>query len=351
MQARSRPAGEAPSPSASTRRATTRPRTRAPSASHLGTDHAEVRGHAPTTPSTLVPELPHWFDEPFADPLADPDLCSSRGSPARDVTVALSGDGGDELFGGYPGYFIVRGGACGDRRPVARRAPAGGRHRRRPGRRHYGRCTAVIPAAYRPGLLGQPGQADHRRRPRRRRHPRVLRPALQLGGGASPLLGRGRRASDALAGTARTGTSSTIPSTAWATSPCSAPWWTARSPSGTGPAWPAAWRCGYPSWTTGSSSSPGASSGAQILQPVGQQAPAAPPAVPPRAAELVDRPKKGFSSPLPVWLRGPLREWAEELLDERQLNEEGLFDPPWCARAGTSTSPPAAITASCSGAS
>jgi asparagine synthase (glutamine-hydrolysing) len=42
--------------------------------------------------------------------------------------------------------------------------------------------------------------------------------------------------------------------------------------------------------------------------------------------ELVDRPKKGFSSPLPVWLRGPLREWAEDLLDERILKEEGLFE-------------------------
>jgi asparagine synthase (glutamine-hydrolysing) len=42
--------------------------------------------------------------------------------------------------------------------------------------------------------------------------------------------------------------------------------------------------------------------------------------------ELVDRPKKGFGSPLPMWLRGPLREWTEQLLDERRLKEEGLFE-------------------------
>ncbi|HHJ38932.1 MAG TPA: hypothetical protein ENJ86_05665 [Methylothermaceae bacterium] len=36
--------------------------------------------------------------------------------------------------------------------------------------------------------------------------------------------------------------------------------------------------------------------------------------------------KKGFSSPLPVWLRGPLREWVEELLDERSLKAEGIFE-------------------------
>jgi asparagine synthase (glutamine-hydrolysing) len=42
---------------------------------------------------------------------------------------------------------------------------------------------------------------------------------------------------------------------------------------------------------------------------------------------LVERPKTGFSIPLGAWLRGPLREWAEELLDERALHDGGIFDP------------------------
>lgn len=292
-------------------------------AKHLGTDHTELYV-TPEEAMAVIPRLPSIWDEPFSDSSQIPTLLVSE-LARRHVAVSLSGDGGDELFYGYKRYTLgnkVWG--------WLRMLPA-------PLRQVLGSLMQVIPGApleylaqllpnrfqipYVGDRLPKLGEVVKERSGETYYHRLVSHwknPAAVVRGGEEPrtlfsapehlpklpglrehmmymdsmtylpddILTKVDRASMAVSLEARVPLlDHRVVEFAW------------RVPTSL------KYRDGRGKW---------------LLREVLYR-------YVPR--DLMDRPKMGFGVPIEHWLRGPLREWGEELLDEKRLRDEGFFYP------------------------
>ena len=296
-------------------------------ARHLGTEHTELYV-MPKEAMNVIPRLPALYDEPFSDSSQIPTLLVSE-MARRHVTVSLSGDGGDELFGGYNRYFWAtniwrRVGWA----PQPMRAALAGA------------LTALPPSAWNGVFRGlsrflpvgwryaNPGDKLHK-----------LAEILAV---RTPeeiyldLVSHWKQPAEVVRGTHEPPTVLTD-SAQWAGLPdfeqrmmyldqmtylpddiltkvdraAMGVSLETRVPFLDHRVVEFAWslplsmkiRHGQGKWL--------------LRQVLNRHVP----------KELIDRPKMGFGVPIDVWLRGPLKGWAEELLDESRLQREGYFDP------------------------
>jgi asparagine synthase (glutamine-hydrolysing) len=296
-------------------------------AKHLGTAHTELYV-TPEEAMAVIPRIPTLYDEPFADPSQIPTFLVSQ-LARRDVTVSLSGDAGDELFAGYANYFwglrIWR--LIGWMPRSLRALSAGGLARLSPASWEslFRMIEPIFPKHLRQRNLGLklrvladllPAECAETLYRAILTHwdapgslvigasepPTPLTDRTQWGN--FPDLLRRMMYSDAMmylpddilvkVDRASMGVSLE-----------------ARVPLLDHRVVEFAWqlpvsmkvRDGRGKWI--------------LRQVLSQYVPAA----------LIDRPKMGFGVPIGAWLRGPLKEWAEALLDEKRLKDQGLLNP------------------------
>jgi asparagine synthase (glutamine-hydrolysing) len=292
-------------------------------AHHLGTDHTELYV-TPEEARAVIPLLPDLYDEPFSDSSQIPTYLVSK-LARQDVTVSLSGDGGDELFGGYNRYFLVqriwnrvgwlphgiRKGAAGLMQTVSPQAWANG---------------IQVAGRFNSAAKNLPNAGDKAHRLAEILHasnPEAIYfdlvshwkdPARVVLGGHEPVMSLANLPAtlaermmyqdlvtylqdDILAKVDRASMGVSLE---------------ARAPYlDDHETVEFAWRLplrmkirnGQGKWAL-----------RQVLYRYVPQ-------------ELIERPKMGFGVPLDAWLRNELREWVENLLDESRLRREGYFDP------------------------
>ena len=297
-------------------------------ARHLGTDHTELYV-TPNDSLDVIPHLPTIYDEPFADPSQIPTYLVSR-LARRTVTVALSGDGGDELFAGYKRYRsclryygnvlrwipgLVKRSVAGVIETVDRAGwavfvlrhgtePAQGLEPRAPGR-NLKRTALRMRASSPVDLLA--------------RHHMRCRDATEFVPTAKPVptlftdQSRWPVLSDPVLGMMYLNFADYLPDYVLTK--------VDRASMTVG----LEVRCPLLdrdviefAWSLPAGMRFGRDGGKRILRSLLSR-------YVPR--ELTERPKMGFGVPVGAWIRGPLREWAEDLLDENRLTKQGLLRP------------------------
>ena len=296
-------------------------------ARHLGTDHTELYV-TPQQAREVIPYLPALYDEPFSDSSQIPTFLVSR-LARQYVTVSLSGDGGDELFGGYGRYFLAR--SIWD---TVGRIPRVGRH-----------ALARVIQYFPHKMMNNLGQTLGALLPRRWRDRPLGDRAHKLAEIlAAPnqeeiyrgLLSHWKRPTDVVINSCEPSTMfiNQVEKPEMTNFECRMMFLDAmnylpddilvkvdraamgvsletRIPMLDHRVVEFAWRLpltmkihrGQGKWIL-----------RQVLYKY----------VP---KELIERPKKGFGIPIDNWLRGPMRDWAETLLDESRLRRENYFNP------------------------
>ncbi|GMV01833.1 MAG: asparagine synthase (glutamine-hydrolyzing) [Burkholderiaceae bacterium] len=296
-------------------------------AKHLGTDHTE-HYVTPAEAMSVIPQLPALYDEPFADSSQIPTHLVSRIARSQ-VAVCLSGDAGDELFGGYNRYFIGRriwdriGWIPGGLRSRASRLLTALPPERWD--RVFARLGPLLPRVARQrnagdklhklaAILGVAGPEDfYRALVSHWRSPAAMVPGSREPETILALPAQWPSLDDFTERMMFLDSVTYLPDDILVKVDRAAMGVSleTRVPFLDHAIIEFTWRLplamklreGGGKWL--------------LRQVLYRHVP----------KELIERPKMGFGVPIDGWLRGPMRDWAEALLDERRLRDEGWFDP------------------------